>query len=154
MATDKGNGQDSSWPLPKFAFEVDFGHAPGKTMFTEVSGLDIETQVLEYRAANRKVFSTVKMPGIAKYGNVTLKKGIFKNDDFFQDWQKQVQTNSLSRSAIVIRLLDETGKPVITWTLLNARPAKITGTDLKGDGNEVAIESIELIHEGVQVTNS
>lgn len=154
MATDKDNNQDSNWPLPKFIFEVDFGTTVPKVLFTEISGLDVEAQLIEYRGGNSKQFSTVKMPGIAKFSNITLKKGVFKSDAAFHDWQRQAVSNTAGKTTVTIRLLDEAGKPVIVWILLNARPVKITGTDLKADANEVAVESIELVHEGLQVSNS
>jgi phage tail-like protein len=154
MATDKGNNQDSNWPLPKFSFEVDFGAPLHKALFTEVSGLDVEAQIIEYRRGNSPVFSTIKMPGIVKHGNITLKKGVLKNDIAFQDWQKQLSMNTVNRAPIIIRLLDEAGKPAMTWTLMNAWPVKITSTELKSGGNDVAVESIELMHEGLQIANA
>ncbi len=153
MTTDNGNTQASSWPLPKFSFEVDFGAPLHKVLFEEVSGLDIESQVIEYRKGNSPVFSTIKMPGIVKNAGITLKKGVFKNDTAFRDWRRQAAMNSAGKTGIIIRLLDEAGKPAITWTLQNAMPVKITSTDLKADGNEVAIETIELVHEGLQIAN-
>ena len=59
--------------------------------------------------------------------------------------------NTIKRSTVVISLLDEAGKPTMIWTLTNAWPTKITGTDLKSDGNEVAVESIELAHEKLSI---
>ena len=146
-----GEKQDTNWPLPKFYFEVDITDVGTKLPFQEVSGLDIETQVIEYRAGNSPTFSTIKMPGIVKSGNVTLKKGIFAKDNKFFDWQKNIAMNTIQRSTVTIRLLDESGSPTMTWTLTNAWPTKITGTDLKSDGNEVAVESIELAHEGLTI---
>lgn len=149
-----GETQDTNWPLPKFYFEVDIADVGTKLPFQEVSGLDIETQIIEYRAGNSPTFSTIKMPGIAKTGNVTLKKGIFAKDNKFFDWQKNIKMNTVKRSIVTIRLLDESGSPTMTWTLANAWPTKITGTDLKSDGNEVAVESIELAHEGITIANT
>lgn len=146
-----GEAQDSTvWPLPKFYFSVDIGDQRNLS-FQEVSGLENETQVVEYRAAESKQFSTVKMPGITKVGNVTLKKGVFVNDGTFQHWYSQIGMNMIKRVPVVIRLLDENGNASMEWTLLNAWPTKITGTDLKADGNEVAIETLEIAHEGVTV---
>jgi phage tail-like protein len=145
-----GEKQDTIWPLPKFYFLVTIN---GKEYpFQEVSGLDTETQVIEYRAGSSKQFSTVKMPGIVKTGSVTLKKGIFSKDDGFWKWYSEVKMNTVKRGLVIIKLMDEEGKPTMTWTLQNALPTKITGTDLKSDGNEVAVESIELVHEGVIVS--
>jgi phage tail-like protein len=148
-----GDKQDANWPLPKFYFEVDITDVGTKLPFQEVSGLDTETQIIEYRAGNSPTFSTIKMPGIAKVGNVTLKKGIFAKDNKFFDWQKNIKMNTIKRATVTIKLLDESGAPTMTWTLANAWPTKITGTDLKADGNEVAVESIEIAHEGLTIAN-
>jgi phage tail-like protein len=144
--------ENNNWPLPKFYFMVQFGDGePAK--FQEVSGLDAETQVIEYRAGNSPVFSTVKMPGIKKYSNVTLKKGMFAKDNKLFDWFSKIKMNTIERKSITISLLDETGKPTMVWTLSNAWPTKITGTDLKSDGNEVAVETLEITHEGLTIEN-
>lgn len=144
-----GEAQDKVWPLPKFYFQVKIGDQEGA--FQEVSGLDIEAQIIEYRHGNSPDFSTIKMPGIKKYSNVTLKKGVFKDDKSFWDWFNKIKMNTIERVAVTISLLDEAGSPVQTWTLKNAWPTKITGTDMKSDGNEVAVETIEVAHEGVTI---
>ena len=96
----------------------------------------------------------IKMPGMKKDGNITMKTGIFKEDNKFWDWLKQIKMNTIKRLPVTISLLDETGKATMVWTLTNAWPTKITGTDLKSEGNEVAIESIEIVHEGLTIANS
>lgn len=144
--------QDHVWPLPKFCFMVKI--ADQEVAFQEVSGLDIEAQVIEYRHGNSPKFSTIKMPGIKKSGNVTLKKGVFKGDNAFWEWFNQIKLNTIERKTVVISLLDEGKNPTMTWTLTNAWPTKITGTDLKSDGNEVAVETIEVVHEGIVISNS
>lgn len=150
MAGDK---QDNVWPLPKFYFTLETADLKDAS-FQEVSGLDIEAQVIEYRHGNSPEFSTIKMPGIKKFGNVTLKKGIFKGDNKFWDWFNKIKMNTIERQPVTIKLLDEAGKPTMVWTLKNAWPTKITGTDLKSDGNEVAVETLEIAHEGLQIANS
>jgi phage tail-like protein len=150
--SDDGSKQGTTWPLPKFYFKVDIGDQKD-VPFQEVSGLDTETQPIEYRAGNSKDFSTIKMPGIRKNGNVTLKKGIFAKDNKFWDWYNQIKLNTIKRVPVTIQLCDEGGNPTMVWTLSNAWPTKITGTDLKSDGNEVAVESLEVAHEGLVVAN-
>jgi phage tail-like protein len=150
---DDGSTQDATWPLPKFHFEVDFGTKLTKIAFQEVSGMDKEVQVIEYRHSNSKLFSTVKMPGIAKYGNVTMKRGIFANDNMFWDWMKEIQMNTVARQLVHIKLLDENGEVTMHWTLNNAWPTKITSTDLKSDGNEVAVDTLEIAHEWLEIAN-
>lgn len=149
---DDGSAQSTSvWPLPKFHFQVKWDSE--ELSFQEVSGLDIEAQPIEYRHGNSQEFSTIKMPGIQKSGNITMKKGIFKSDNKFWDWFNQIKMNIIKRIPVTISLLDETHNPTMVWTVKNAWPTKITGTDLKSDGNEVAIESIEIAHEGITIEN-
>jgi phage tail-like protein len=148
---DKSNPQDNLWPMPKFYFQVtirDFTMS-----FQEVSGLDTEIDPIEYRHGNNIVFSTIKMPGLKKASNITMKKGVLVNDTntSFWDWFSQIKLNTISRETVVIALLDESGSPTMTWTLNNAWPTKVTGADLESDGNEVAIETLEFAHEGLTI---
>lgn len=145
-----GKVQDNVWPLPKFYFTVQLGD-DDSVSFQEVDGLESETQVIEYRHGNSPIFYPIKMPGLGRVGNVTMRKGIFVNDAKFWDWYNEIQLNTIERRTVVISLLDETGTPKMTWTLYNAWPTKLTGTDLKSEGNEVAVESLELAYETLEV---
>jgi phage tail-like protein len=145
---ETGNEQsETTWPLVKFHFSVKIGDK--EAFFQEVTGLSAEVQQIEYRQGDSKEFSTVKMPGIKKFGNVTLKKGIFKDDKGFWDLYKQVTMNTFERKTITISLLDEKNEVAMSWTLANAFPVKITVTDIKSDANEPAVETMELAHEGL-----
>ncbi len=146
-----GNEQGAIWPMPKFYFKVTWGDE--EIAFQEVSGLDIQSEEIKYRHGNSKVFSVIKMPGMKKFGNVTMKKGVFKGDNKFFDWLKKIEMNKIDRVPVVISLLDTEEKAVMTWTLENAWPTKISSTDLKSEGNEVAIETIEIVHEGLTIEN-
>jgi phage tail-like protein len=147
------NAEGATWPLPKFRFEVDLGDELKGILFQEVSGMDVENQIIEYRNSNTPLFSTEKMPGIVKYGNVTMKRGVFANDNTFWDWHSQIKMNSIKRRTIIIKLLDEDGNITMQWTLSNAWPTKITSTDLKSDANEIAIDTIEIAHEQLIISN-
>ena len=150
MAGDK---QDTNWPLPKFYFSVDIPPMGDDVPFQEVTGLETSTEPIDYRHGNSKGFYPIKMPGLQKSGNVTLKKGVFKGDAKFWDWFSKITLNTIERQTVTIKLLDETGAATMTWTLLNAWPTKVTGADLKSEGSEVAVESIELAHEKLTVVN-
>ncbi|MGA9918815.1 conserved hypothetical phage tail region protein [Burkholderia sp. GAS332] len=127
-----GDTQDQKIsPLPRFYFSVDIGDQKDLA-FQEVSGLETES----------------------KAGNVTLKKGVFARDSKFWRWYSQVSMNTIKRVPVVIKLLDEKGNSTMVWTLQNAWPTKITGTDLKADSNEVAVETLEIAHEGLIFANS
>ena len=150
---DDGSAQSTAvWPIPKFHFQIKWDSEV--MSFQEVSGLDTETQPIEYRHGDSPEFSTINMPGLKKFGNITMKKGVFKSDNKFWDWYSQIKMNTIKRVPITISLLDESGSPTMVWTLANAWPTKISGTDLKSDGNEVAIESIDIAHEGLTSDNS
>ncbi len=152
MADDGSAQSQTVWPLPKFYFKVTTDSLGAS--FQECSGLDVEAQPIEYRNGDNKVFSTVKMPGLIQFGNVTLRKGIFVKDNKFFDWYAKIKMNTIKRETVVIELLDQEGATTMKWTLANAWPTKVTGTDLKSDGNEVAVESIEIAHEGLTIANS
>ncbi len=137
--------QPSSWPMPKFYFSVTMGTE--KMQFQEVSGLDVDAEPIEYRQGDFTPSSPIKMPGIQKTGNVTLKYGVFTSDTSFWAWFNEVKMNTVKPQTLQVDLMDETGKSVRSWTLHNAWPVKITGTDLKADKNEIAIEAIEIAYE-------
>lgn len=141
----------AEYPLPVFHFQVDWGGV--SLAFSEVSGLAVETQVIEYRDGLSPVYSTQKMPGMQKFGNITLKRGVLKANNEYFDWWKTVKLNTIERRDISISLLDENHEPVMVWKVRNAWPTKVDGPSLKADGNEVAIETIELAHEGLTIEN-
>lgn len=151
MADDGSTQSTSEWPIPKFRFEVKWDSEV--MAFQEVSGLDVEAQPIEYRAGNSPTFSVQKMPGIKKYSDITMKKGVFKSDNKFWDWFNEIKMNTVKRVPVTISLLDEEGNPTMVWTLTNAWPTKIQGTDLKSTGNEVAVETIVIAHEGLTIAN-
>jgi phage tail-like protein len=137
------------YPLPKFSFRVEWGGE--RIGFTEVTGLDIQVEAIEYREGNSKEYSKIKMPGMHKYSNITLKRGTMAGDSDFYKWVKTISLNKADRRNVNISLLDEKNEPVMTWNVLQAFPIKIQASDLKADGNEVAIETMELAHEGLKL---
>jgi phage tail-like protein len=149
MPDDGSVQSEAIWPMPKFYFNVTWGG--NEIAFQEVSGLDIQSDEIKYRHGNSKQFSVIKMPGMKKFSNVTMKKGVFKGDNKFWDWLKQIEMNTIKRVPVIISLLDQAGAAVMVWTLTNAWPTKISSTDLKSEGNEVAIETIEIVHEGLTI---
>ncbi|MBI2275532.1 MAG: phage tail protein [Bacteroidetes bacterium] len=149
MAENGPKESSAVWPLVTFKFSVTIGN--DELVFQEVTGLASETQVIEYRAGNNAAFSTVKMPGIKKYGNVTLKKGVFKSDKSMWAMYNAVKMNTIARKTVTICLLDESNAPAMTWKLSNAFPVKMTVTDMNSDSNEAAVETMELAYEGLAI---
>jgi phage tail-like protein len=145
-----------NYPLPKFHFQLDWGGT--RIGFTEVSGLDFETEVIEYREGSSPTYNKSKQPGLTKYTNVTLKRGTFLGDfEYFEQWKKTMmfqEGKEKFRRDVTIRLLDEEHQPIISWALSKAWPSKVQSTNLKSDANEVAIETIELVHEGLSIVEA
>jgi phage tail-like protein len=155
-----------NYPIAKFYFKVsrqpqgDEFTSTDQIGFTEVSGLAYELDVIEYRRGNDPALSKIKIPGLRKFGNVTLKKGIIQgaagaNADFYNwiggDPALSVRKRTDYRRNIVITLNDEAGDPMVAWTLTNAFPIKVAFTDMKADANEVAVETLELAIEDLSV---
>ena len=139
------------YPSAAFHFIVDWGGT--RLDFSEVTGLGIEAPVIEYRDGLSPEFSTVKMPGLKKFGNITLKRGVFAGDNY-DKWLNTIKLNKPERRDITISLLNEEHNPVMVWKVKNAWPTKITSPGMKATGNEVAIESIEIAHEGITMGNN
>lgn len=140
------------YPLLKYSFNVEWGGV--NIGFTEVSGLDMEVDLVEYRQGASPDSSSIKMPGRRKFSNVTMKRGTFEGDNEFYQWYNQNRINGTQRRDITIQLLNENQDPVVSWKLTSAFVLKLQTTDLKADGSEVAIESIELAHEGLAIENA
>ena len=137
------------YPMPSFHFQVECG---GEAIpFSEVSGLDIEIQVIEYRNGSSPEYSPLKMTGIPKYSNITLKRGIIPHDNFFFTWINNTALNKPDRKDLTISLLNEEHSPVMVWKVKRAFPVKLQGPVLKATGNEIAIETLELAHEGLTI---
>ena len=141
----------NQYPLPVYHFQVSWTDNSDNVAFSEVSGLVVETQVIEYREGSNKEYLTYKMPGIKKYTNITLRRGTMATDNGFYEWWKTANLNTVTRRDVIISLLNEEHKPVVTWKVVNAFPVKVDFGGLKANGNEVLIESIELAHEGLTV---
>ena len=139
----------ANYPLPKFHFRVQWGGE--RIGFTEVTGLDMQSEVIEYREGSSPEYHKVKMPGMQKFSNITLKRGTMQGDSDFYKWINMTNLTVADRRDIIIRLLTEAHSPVMTWKAKNAFPVKVQASDLKSDGNEVAVETLELAHEGLNI---
>ena len=142
----------AKYPIPVFHFTVDWGGI--NVGFSEVTGLTQEIQLIEYRDGKSPDYNTVKMPGLRKVANIVMKRGISKGDNEFFKWLNTVKLNTIERRDLTINLLNENHEPVVTWKVLQAWPLKVEGPALKATGNEVAVESIELAHEGITLENN
>ncbi len=140
-------------PFGAFRFVVELGSVQ-VAGFAECTGLSMETKVFEYKEGGNNA-TTLKFPEASAYGNVTLKRGITNSTELI-DWHLDVINGQFgvnvraSNPNIAIVLNDDTGSAARRWNLIRAFPVKWVGPDLKASGNEVAIETLELAHEGIQ----
>ena len=138
-------------PSPKPRFQVEWrGTNIG---FSEVSGLDVETEVVEYSEGSSPEHTPIKTPRQQKFGTITMKRGVFKDRNGFHQWWITVKRNTIEQCDLTISLMNKELEPEVVWKVKNARPTKIQPTDLKADDNEAAIDTIELVHEGVSIEN-
>jgi phage tail-like protein len=134
-------------PYSAFNFLVEIDGAI-RAGFTEVSGIESDTEVMEYREGSDANVRR-KLPGLTKYSNVTLKRGV-TGDSFLWNWRKTVTDGNTKRLGVVIILLDESRQEVLRWKLFRAWPKKWAGPVLNAKTSEVAIEELELAHEGLE----
>jgi phage tail-like protein len=138
------------YPIPRYHFQVDWGGT--KMSFTEVTGLVMEREKIEYRPSDHPGFNRLAIPGLMKNNNFILKRGKFEGDFELNQWFESVANERVAaRRDVTIRLLNEKHVPVAAWTAARCFPVKITAPDLKSDANEAAIDAIEVAHEGLQL---
>lgn len=142
MATDKRNDPFRAF---NFAVEID-GIARGA--FSEVSGLTAEGDAVDYREGTDLQQNVRKLPALRKYTNLTLKRGYTQDDSLWQ-WYGNIMNGQPDRRNVTIVLMNEARAPVMRWHAENAWINKIEGPSFKASGNEVAMESVELVHEGL-----
>lgn len=137
----------------KFRVEVSGGPVTDNTLlgqFSEVSGFDVSYDPIQYRAGDSAVYTTEKFPGLAKYGNITLKRGVLAKNNALYDWINANVTGTYAKATKVVITLEDpaVGGSAVAWELSNVWPTKYTGPSLKGDASELAMETLELAHEG------
>ena len=131
----------------RFRIEIDGIQAGG---FCEAFIAATTTDVIEYREGS-DASHVRKLPGLTKFGNVTLKRGVSSSLELF-NWHLQVVRGQISsaRKNVAIVVLDEAGKDVARFQVSDAWPAKYDPGDLNAKGNEVFIEALELVNEGIE----
>ena len=133
-------------PYPKFNFQVDLGN--GAIMgFSECSGLESETDVIDYREGGDKFNIPRKLPGLTKFSNITLRRGFTASNSLY-DWRQKVIDGQTERRNLTITLLDETRQPVYSWIVRNAWPCRLSAPKLVAGESGVAVEEVVICHEG------
>jgi phage tail-like protein len=119
--------------------------------FSEATIPDTTSDVVEYREGN-EITTVRKLPGLTKYGNITLKWGVTDSLEIYENWRKLVEQGKMDKARkknVSIILMDEEGKPAARWNFVNAWPSKYDAPDLTAKGNDVAVETLEIVHEGM-----
>ncbi|HKE47461.1 MAG TPA: phage tail protein [Rhodanobacteraceae bacterium] len=138
-------------PYGQFNFLIEIDGVV-KGGFSEVSGLTTDTNVIEYREGNEGQGTVRKLPGLMKYNNVVLKRGWTKDRSLW-NWRKQVIDGKTKRASGAIVLLDEARQPALRWEFREGWPSKWEGPALNGKTSEVAIETLEIAHEGLALAD-
>jgi phage tail-like protein len=118
--------------------------------FSEVTGLEVEVVPIEYRAGNEPSLTTRKLPGLHKFSNITLKRGVI-GDLSLWNWMNSVLNGNVRRADGSIVLLDDNRSEVLRWNFRRGWPCKWTGPTLNAKGNSIALESLEICHEGLTI---
>lgn len=135
-----------AYPHGRFRYkvEIDGLDAGG---FSEVSGFDLSVDVMEYREGD-SVQTPMKMPGLRRYSNIVLKQGLADSMVLY-DWITTGVDGAVERKTITITLLDEEEAPAASWQVINAWPMRYTAPNFDANASEVAIETLEIAHEGM-----
>jgi phage tail-like protein len=155
MATTKDD-INSSYPLPVYNYKVEIAGAT--VAFSEVSGLSISYETTTYKespkAGGPPGPRVMHMPAQGTPAQVTLKKGVVRTDSVatFFSWINTIQMNQIDKKDIFVRLCDEKGDAIISWSVTNAFPTKLDAPTFDANSNEVAIETMELMGDGIVIT--
>lgn len=165
MANTYDNGGGLAYPLTKMNFLVVVNNISGTAAFSEVTGVEASVDVIEFRQGNANSLAPVKIPGLVKHGNVTLKMG-YTMDSAFKTWIQECVSETrgeIPRNNVQIELIDiNTGAPqsavssitgTRVWILTNAWVTKYNAPDLDAKTSDVAIESVELAYEELIIPN-
>ncbi|MGB9180928.1 MAG: phage tail protein [Pyrinomonadaceae bacterium] len=134
-------------PYRNFSFLVEIDGIT-QAGFSDCSGFGANTDPIEYREGGENK-TPRKLPGLTKYPNITLKWGLTDSRELY-DWYRDVVNGKIKRRNGSIILLDLEGKEKVRWNFFNAWPTKWDGPDFTAKGNDVSVETLELVHEGIE----
>ncbi|MEM7587016.1 MAG: phage tail protein [Acidobacteriota bacterium] len=148
----------ATYPLPVYNYLVEVGGVA--VAFSEVLGLDISYEDHTYKESPTESGApgprVMRMPMQSKPANVTLRKGVVKavSVPALYEWIHAIQTNQVEKKDIFVRLCDEAGATLISWKIINAFPIRLEAPAFKAASNDAAIESLDLIADGVEIEES
>ena len=136
-------------PYGQFNFLIEIDGVV-KGGFSEASGLTTDTNIIEYREGAEQHGTTRKLPGLMKYNNIVLKRGWTKDKSLWA-WRKRVIDGKTQRNSGSIVLLDEARNEALRWNFREGWPSKLEGPALNAKTSEVAVETLEIAHEGLEM---
>lgn len=138
-------------PYAAFNFRVEIDGVPAAG-FSECHGLDVSVDVIEYREGTDKAFSARKLPGQVRYSPIVLRRGLTQDKSLWQ-WFQSVVSGQVERSNGSIVLMDAAHNEVLRWNFIAGWPSKWEGPALNAKSNEIAIETLEIQHEGLELSD-
>jgi phage tail-like protein len=148
VSSDTRTGQQVH-PYASYRFRVQV-QGVDVAEFTECAGLEMTVKTDEVREGGQNGF-VHRLPGRVEYGNLTLRRGYAMRNELF-DWlvTSVGQRRTLVKQTVTVSLVDQSGGTVMSWTFLDAFPVKWSGPSFKAGDNAIALESLELAHNGMQ----
>lgn len=138
-------------PFKNFRFRVEIDNITSAA-FSEATIADSTTDAIEYREGNDPLHVR-KLSGLTKYGNITLKRGVTDSMELY-NWKRAIEESgaegSGARRSVSITIVDDEGNDKARWEITKAWPTKYDPSDMNAKGNEVVIEVLELVHEGIR----
>jgi phage tail-like protein len=144
-AAMRNPGNNEIRALPNSYFYVNIGSL--QLVFSELSGLKFETEVFEYQEGGLNEF-THRLPGRSKMGNLVLKRGVAPSREFL-DWYMKIAVGNIDRQNISVEMRDQKKSIIVRWEFANAYPVSWTGPNFVAGESTLAVESLELAHDGI-----
>lgn len=152
MSDSRRADRDSFWPQPTSRFEVRLPGDNHSAVFEEASGLESETQIITKRpTSTESETGKVHMAGLGKVGSIVLRTGTVSAESPLWKWLDQGNSKSTRRHTITIELIDSSDRPATRWILSNAWPTQVSSYGVESEGNEVAVESVEIAYETLEI---
>jgi len=133
------------YPPLGFHFKVEFTLFEGEFQFQSVSGLSIELETEEITEGGENRFKH-KLPVKAKYPNLVLKRGLLVNSALINWCRNTIENFEIVPTNLIVKLLDEKHKPLVTWSIVHAYPVKWSISDFNAEESKIIIETIELAY--------
>jgi phage tail-like protein len=129
-----------------FRLEIDGIQRAG---FRDCKGIDVKSEPIKYREGTDKAYTSRQLPGMWTPTPLVLSGGVYADDKSLSDWHQQTVNGKTERKNGSVCLLDESGEEKIRWNFVDGWPSGLEGPSLNAVGNEVAIETLTIAHEGI-----